>query len=80
MQTCLDWGLTMQPLAAPTEAQLTFPADQPACVIDGIMVNATLSLTDYQVVQTDLSDHCLVSAEVTFDEEPPRLRNRAKRL
>lgn len=68
MQTCLDLGLTMQPLDAPTESQLTFPAAQPACVIDWILVDKTLSLTQYQVVPTELSDHCLVWADVAFGE------------
>lgn len=66
MQAFRDRGLVLQPLDEPSKSQLTFPADQPACVIDWILLDQTLRHSEYQVVPTDLSDHCPVWADIKF--------------
>ncbi|HUS38605.1 MAG TPA: endonuclease/exonuclease/phosphatase family protein [Pirellulales bacterium] len=51
----------------PADARfLTFPSHQPDQVIDWIMVSEDLRFASYHVIQSNLSDHCPVVADVVF--------------
>lgn len=70
MEILLDGdAFCYQPAAAPSDDQLTFSTRQPASVIDWILVskpsgNGHSAFGSYRVIDTELSDHRIVVAEV----------------
>jgi endonuclease/exonuclease/phosphatase family metal-dependent hydrolase len=51
--------------ASPAASQFTFPSAQPRTVIDWILIPPTWHFEEYQVVSSDVSDHCLVYADIS---------------
>jgi len=60
--------LSYSPALAPSEAELTFPAFAPATTIDWVLFEEpALSLIQQKVIQTQLSDHLPVVAELCVE-------------
>lgn len=64
-------GWQRRPLSEPTEAELTFSSIKPKSVIDWILVSGDrFPIREYRVVQSELSDHFAVLADVDLIESP----------
>lgn len=59
-----------KPMQKPKTVELTFPADAPRLVIDWIMITRDLEFINYGVVDSMLSDHKAVTAEIRTRKQP----------
>ena len=67
--TC-DECFSCLPQSSAATTDLTFPSDDPCRVIDWIMVSADLNFVAYDVIDSTLSDHKAVVAEISLSGAP----------
>ena len=72
-ENAMDWlrdnsNLITHPTEKPEPGELTFPSGAPRSVIDWIAIPKGWSFADYKVLQSTLSDHLPVMAELFMDE------------